>query len=676
MKYFFCGNISLLLVLLSANLHSDLGPYIYKYSKYPSHSNNGTIGLIQMPSARFMPEGSVAFNLSNVDPYQRGSIIGTPFNWFEASYQYTDVDNALYSLSPEFSGDQTYKDKSFDAKFLLLKESNYFPAIAFGARDLAGTGVFSAEYLVASKRLNNFDFTLGIGWGTFSDHGIKNPFRYIDDEFETRDVSSNETQGGEFSIGNYLSGKDVGIFGGVEVYLPNFRGARFKVEYDSTDYEKEGFPFGKQSFNFAFKNVRQPSSKVNFGVVYPISDNFHLKLFHVKGHTLSFGFSFQGDFGKKTPLIKKKDSHIEVPDKEIYKIVTTRSDENLYKASLLHLNPRELKLQTAQVSDDTLKVAYSQSKHASWMRSTGRVLRVIDEIAPEKIKTIEVGNVNGGLGMFKMKIDRDDFSQNLNSNTPLVALKDAEITPFNYVREDYDFTPRVEFPQLFWSIVPTLRMQIGGPDGFFFGNVRLSGKAELSLARNISVKASASYGLTDNFEDLKLLSDSVLPHVRTDIVSYLREGRGLTLDTLQVDRFFKFGDDFYAKLTAGYVENMHAAVGGEVLYRPFFRNFAIGAEAWQTKQRAYDMGFGFLDYETVTGFINLFYKEPKTQVLFAIRGGRFLAKDSGINFDFSRRFKSGAKMGVFFSLTDISEYEFGEGSFDKGFYFNFIKSNT
>ena len=52
-------------------------------------------------------------------------------------------------------------------------------------------------------------------------------------------------------------------------------------------------------------------------------------------------------------------------------------------------------------------------------------------------------------------------------------------------------------------------MQIGGPDGFFFGNVRLSGKAELSLARNISVKASASYGLTDNFEDLKLLSDDV-----------------------------------------------------------------------------------------------------------------------------------------------------------------------
>ena len=190
-----------------------------------------------------------------------------------------------------------------------------------------------------------------------------------------------------------------------------------------------------------------------------------------------------------------------------------------YKASLLHLNPRDLKLQTAQVTDNTLTVVYSQSKHASWMRSTGRVLRVLDEISPEKIKTFEVGNVNGGLGMFKVKIDRDDFAQNINTNTPLVALKDVEITPFNYQREEYDFTPKVEFPQLFWSIVPTLRMQLGGPDGFFFGNLRLSGKAEVSLARNFSVKASASYGLTDNFANLKLASDSVLPHVRTDIVS-------------------------------------------------------------------------------------------------------------------------------------------------------------
>lgn len=62
--------------------------------------------------------------------------------------------------------------------------------------------------------------------------------------------------------------------------------------------------------------------------------------------------------------------------------------------------------------------------------------------------------------------------------------------------------------------------------------------------------------------------------------------------------------------------------------------------------------------------------EPRSQVLIALKGGRFLAGDSGINFDFSRRFKSGLRIGAFFSKTDISKLEFGEGSFDKGFYFH------
>ena len=83
------------------------------------------------------------------------------------------------------------------------------------------------------------------------------------------------------------------------------------------------------------------------------------------------------------------------------------------------------------------------------------------------------------------------------------------------------------------------------------------------------------------------------------------------------------------------------------------------------------MMFGYRNgYKTVTGHINMYYTEPRSQVTVAIKGGKFLAKDSGINFDFSRRFRTGVRIGAFFSLTDISREEFGEGSFDKGFYFN------
>ena len=72
----------------------------------------------------------------------------------EASWQYTDVNNALYSDVEAFSGKQTYKDKGFDVKFRLLPESSYLPSIAMGIRDIAGTGTFAAEYIVASKYID------------------------------------------------------------------------------------------------------------------------------------------------------------------------------------------------------------------------------------------------------------------------------------------------------------------------------------------------------------------------------------------------------------------------------------------------------------------------------------------------------------------------------------------
>jgi hypothetical protein len=115
---------------------------------------------------------------------------------------------------------------------------------------------------------------------------------------------------------------------------------------------------------------------------------------------------------------------------------------------------------------------------------------------------------------------------------------------------------------------------------------------------------------------------------------------------------------------------MFGGMGGEILYRPYNKNFGIGAEIWRVKKREFDQLLKFRNYETTTGHINLYYKHPVSQVILQIKGGRFLAGDSGLNFDFSRRFKSGLRMGAFFSVTDISKEEYGEGSFDKGFYFH------
>ena len=47
----------------------------------------------------------------------------------------------------------------------MLEETALTPALALGLRDMLGTGIFSSEYLVASKRLGRADLTLGMGWG-------------------------------------------------------------------------------------------------------------------------------------------------------------------------------------------------------------------------------------------------------------------------------------------------------------------------------------------------------------------------------------------------------------------------------------------------------------------------------------------------------------------------------
>jgi len=624
-----------------------------------------------MPSARFMPEGSLAFSWNKNEPYLRGSIVAYPFSWMEASYQYTDINNALYSDVPEFSGSQSYKDKSFDFKFRLLKETDLLPEVAIGARDVAGTGVFSSEYLVFNKRFNNLDLTLGIGWGTLSENNIKNPLSSISDEFSDRE-NLDETLGGEFNTGYFFSGQ-AGLFGGMEYILPRFKGLRLKVEYDGTDYTKEGFPYGADSFQFGIEPIKQPTSQFNFGVVYPLSNSFHLKLGYIKGNTINIGFSIQNNLGRKNPILVKNSPRriIPEPTKEALKIVNNRSNINLYRNSLKYLKEEGFFLQNANYleKDNTLEIVYSESTNMSMMRSAGRVASILDDISPEKVKNFRINYLNGGLGLFSLKINRDSFTRYKDTKSYELALLDSEVISYEHSSDNYEYQPVTKYPVHYLKFSPSIRSQIGGPDGFYFGDIRIAAHSELIFQRGLVASTNISYGLGDNFDELKLASDSVLPHVRTDIVKYLKETDGIALNQMTINWFNQFNDEIYYKLSGGVLEAMFAGIGGEILYRPFKGSLAIGAELWRVKQRDYDMTFDFLDYQTTTGHINIFYTEPRSQVTLAMKGGRFLAEDSGINFDFSRRFKSGLVIGAFFSLTDISKAEFGEGSFDKGFYF-------
>ncbi len=112
---------------------------------------------------------------------------------------------------------------------------------------------------------------------------------------------------------------------------------------------------------------------------------------------------------------------------------------------------------------------------------------------------------------------------------------------------------------------------------------------------------------------------------------------------------------------------MFGGFGGEILYSPFEKKYSIGFSAHKVKQRAYNQLFKFRDYSTTTSHIGFYYDLPY-QVRSNLLVGKYLAGDKGVTLDLSRRFKSGFTVGVFASKTSLSAEEFGEGSFDKGFY--------
>ena len=141
----------MLLSLLSfpSYLLASLDQYYPVESKF-SASNYGNTGIMEMPNANFMHEGSLRFNFSSSFPNEYTSVTASPFPWMEATYRYVEIKNKLYGPK-SYSGNQSWKDKGFDIKIGLKQESEFSPAISFGLRDLAGTGVFSSEYFHATQ---------------------------------------------------------------------------------------------------------------------------------------------------------------------------------------------------------------------------------------------------------------------------------------------------------------------------------------------------------------------------------------------------------------------------------------------------------------------------------------------------------------------------------------------
>ena len=588
-----------------------------------------------------------------------GTLTVAPFDWLEASYFYYRPRDLRWNDGDGKEGHDL--DKGFNIKVSYKPSNNYFPRLALGIDDLAGTGYFSREYVVSTFDLKHLKLSIGAGWGKYDQgQGISNPLGIFSDHFKERS-SGKSSQGGNLNAAEWFTG-DASIFGGIEFFIPYGKGLKFKIENDPFDY----FNFSAGSRKDASYNLRKSDSKVNYGLSFPLKNYGFIDLSFIKGNTVNLTFTFGATFNDK--LIKKN------------KIVTSISNNNkqlsFYEDLLLNLKNNNILMQTAShlpsQDNDNLDVAIAIS-YLNPIRSSSYTAFVASEVSKNhglNLNKINVTHTMLGMETNKVSYFKKDVDS-LIIETPIELVVDrTELSSGNqsdFVNNKY--IPKVIFPALFQSISPNFVSHVGNPERFLFRGIVLQHEAEVQFNRNLTLTSNLKFTVEDNFrKTLTGPGSPFLPHVRTDLMEYLIQSDNY-ISRMQLDYFWSPKKELYAKISTGIYEMMYGGIGGEILYKPFDSNFMIGMEAYRVKKRDFDQKLNFLDYETTTGHVNLNYYFNELGIIANLSVGKYLAEDTGYTLDLSRITRSGFRAGIFFTRTNVSAAEFGEGSFDKGFYF-------
>ena len=249
-----------------------------------SYNMMGVTGLIDMPTAEVQPDAQIALTSSYFGGQLRNTLNFQVLPRLEGTFRYTVLNDYFNN------GGQLF-DRSFDLKLQVLKEGPWSPSLAIGLQDFLGTGVYSGEYIVATKTvLPSLTVTGGLGWGRFSAaNGIDNPLGYVADGFKTRASSDGQLGNtGRVRFGQFLRGESMGFFGGLEWRAP-IKGLSVKAELSSDDY-------GRDFLNSA-TDLAMP---FNLGVEYRPAAGIELGAYAMYGATFGLRATFTGNPG--TPL--------------------------------------------------------------------------------------------------------------------------------------------------------------------------------------------------------------------------------------------------------------------------------------------------------------------------------------------------------------------------------------
>ncbi len=596
-------------------------------------ANWGGTGLMETPTARILKENRYRFGASQVHPYRVYYIGLGVLDRLEVNGRVTEILGVKASDSSTWSGYGNYKDKAIDFKIQVAREQMYTPAIALGVMDPHGTRIFASQYVVASKQVYPFDFTLGFGNGRFGKNVLP-------------------AQGEGFKMEMFQDTrqwlKDSQFFGGVQ-FAPSEKFA-FMVEYSPVKYEKQTADPARQEYF-----MKPPSSHFNFGLRWRPFQWSEVGVSYQRGDQIGVNFSMTFDIGN--PLVPIYDRPYREGAKDRNAPICERVTRGLAMSGF-----SDIAVYTG--GGDTLTIEAQNDKYFYSTRAIGVILKVLAGILPRDIGGIDIILHRNGVPLLKFSTTLPDIVDLQRERMELwefylVSRMDTTVSELSGKTGKYK--------KFFnYGIKPDIKGFLNDPSGFFKYRAGVAGWLSANPWKGGTVLSEL---LAYPLNTVSSSNEPLSRPVRSDIVPYLEEN--VILSRLMYNQIFKTGSEIYAKFAAGILEVEYAGFDGEIAKPLQNGRFIVGASGSITKKREVGKAFELKkndvrDYYStafLTGRLNI----PEKEFAVDIMAGQFLAGDKGMRVTVSK-FIKGVTIFAWYSITDTSIFKdsSNRGYHDKG----------
>lgn len=596
---------------------------------------NGQSGYINMPSAVVERDGTLNLGYGYDSPYGATWVEATVLPFLQVGARYVSINGipGFSDVPGQYGTDYgRFKDKVFDVKARLWEEQGWRPAVAVGATDLQGTELFKGQYVVATKMFG-----------------------------QARNV--------EVSVG-YGKRRPKGAFAGARwtpVSAPNWS---VVAEYDTVDYSKD------------FRAERTFAGERRNGVVAGLEYRYGPLGFQIARHREHFSANafVTVPLGQREFVPKLREPEVfqqkDAPPRA--SMADWQRDGRPGALMVQALVRQDFKNVRVKLDRGVMRLSLTNNRISNLGRAIGRASRTALAFAPAGTKsfvitytrneqplvTYEFLNLYALSDYLSGAINREMFLRTVlvRQAAPADVIEGAsQVSLLDGLAEEgvgVDVGHDGNAIQLRSEDREANRFRVAPKLGLFFNDPSGALRYELDAAANYDKRLGAGLYLNsavtaklfENVSGVTQASNSLLPHVRTDIAEYKRGSR-VKLNKLMVNQYGTPAEHWYTRLSGGFYEEMYRGAGGQMLYAPTDSRWAADVTVDALQQRGYKGWFDTLDYRTVTALGAIHYRLPSDITLTA-RAGRFLARDTGVRVEFKRRFLSGFEIGGWYTRTN------------------------